>query len=317
MAHLTNEQQLIMTAGGKTVDTQTGEIIVAGQPEQQTSQALAVQPAASPLDLPISLFKDALERRKTNRQALLEWIKSALVEGVDYGRIHSVGKNKCPYAAQGKAHECSDPKHWSKPSLWKPGAEKISGMLGVTVSYPTLHDYEQAALQGLEIKNIIIRCELCDASGRAVANGVGARSLAQDSGDLNKALKMAEKSAHIDATLRMAGLSEVFTQDLEDMATQDQSRAAGNNSQTRLNNKTIGKQSWEHRQIETRVKELCLNRSRVKDWCGRKWGVHHFPDLTEEQYRELLARLPSFAVKAETEEARAEREAIQAKSQTA
>lgn len=28
---------------------------------------------------------------------------------------------------------------------------------------------------------------------------------------------MASKSAHIDATLRLAGLSEVFTQDLEDM----------------------------------------------------------------------------------------------------
>jgi hypothetical protein len=54
-----------------------------------------------------------------------------------------------------------------------------------------------------------------------VAEGVGARSLAQDYGDVNKALKMAEKSAHIDATLRLAGLSEVFTQDIEDRPIQD------------------------------------------------------------------------------------------------
>jgi hypothetical protein len=52
--------------------------------------------------------------------------------------------------------------------------------------------------------------------GQVVAEGVGARNLNQDYGDFNKALKMAEKSAHIDATLRLAGLSEVFTQDLED-----------------------------------------------------------------------------------------------------
>jgi hypothetical protein len=38
----------------------------------------------------------------------------------------------------------------------------------------------------------------------------------QDFCDPNKAFKMAEKSALIDATLRLAGLSEMFTQDLED-----------------------------------------------------------------------------------------------------
>ncbi len=57
--------------------------------------------------------------------------------------------------------------------------------------------------------------------GRVVAEGVGARSLNQDYGDINKSLKMVEKSAHIDATLRLAGLSEVFTQDIEDRAIVD------------------------------------------------------------------------------------------------
>ena len=90
-------------------------------------------------------------------------------------------------------------------------------MLGVTVHYPTLKDYEKAALTGVTLNQIIIRCEIIDVSGRVVADGVGARLLSQDNGDINKALKMAEKSAHIDATLRMAGLSEVFTQDIEDM----------------------------------------------------------------------------------------------------
>jgi len=52
------------------------------------------------------------------------------------------------------------------------------------------------------------------------AEGTGARTVdKQDYGDINKSLKMAEKSAHIDATLRVAGLSELFTQDIEDMIT--------------------------------------------------------------------------------------------------
>src|SRR5690606_3621374 len=137
-----------------------------------------------------------LQRRKENRRELMAWIRSSLVEGVDFGRVMT---KRGP----------------SKPSLWKPGAEKICGMLGVTVRFPTLEHYEQAALNGVELHNIILRCEIVDAEGRVVANGIGARSLKQDCGDINKTLKMAEKSAHIDATLRMAGLSEVFTQDLE------------------------------------------------------------------------------------------------------
>ena len=60
----------------------------------------------------------------------------------------------------------------------------------------------------------------------------------KDKGDINKSLKMAEKSAHIDATLRIAGLSEIFTQDLEDMLKDkhDISTGANNvNQNTRTN----------------------------------------------------------------------------------
>lgn len=171
---------------------------------------------ASPLDIPIAAFREGLDRRKANRLALMEWLRQSLVEGVDFGRVHIAGRDRCPMARQGRAHECRDERHWSKPSLFKPGAEKITGMLGMTVHYPSLAAYEQAVINGQQPAHVILRCELHDAHGRTVAEGVGARSLAQDYGDINKALKMAEKSAHIDATLRLAGLSEVFTQDMED-----------------------------------------------------------------------------------------------------
>lgn len=82
-------------------------------------------------------------------------------------------------------------------------------------------------------------------------------------------------------------------------------------------NDKIRSQSEEHRQIEVRLKELGLNRERVKDWCKKKWGVEHFNELTMRQYRELLSRLTHFAGQMikEVEEAKAEREAIQAESQ--
>jgi hypothetical protein len=198
-------------------DTETKPIDV----ETVKEQALAVRQEedfqvarGTPLDLSPKAFRAGLDRRQENRKSLIDWIRENLVEGVDFARIHVVGKAKCP-----QGNECKNPKHYSKPCLLKPGAEKICGMLGVTPTFPRLTDYEKACIDGVEIKQIILRCEIQNASGELVAFGVGARNLAQDYNDLNKALKMAEKSGHIDATLRMGGLSEVFNQDDDDSET--------------------------------------------------------------------------------------------------
>src|SRR5688572_570440 len=159
--------------------------------------------AANPLDLSPAEFRQALARRSENRKALIEWIRGSLVDGVDFGAV--------PLRRGG----------FSKPSLRKPGAEKICGMMGVTATFPTLKDYEASALEGREVQMVILRCHLVSPDCIVVADGVGARSLEQYYGDINKSLKMAIKSAMIDATLRMAGLSEIFTQDLEDMPPQE------------------------------------------------------------------------------------------------
>ena len=151
-----------------------------------------------PLDMPTQDFQAGLERRKANRRVLMDWIKSALIKDQDYGAIQINGKP-------------------SKSSLFKPGAEKICGMLGIIPTFPNLHRYEDMALSGKEVKTIILKCELTTSDGKVIASGIGAREVGQDNGDINKSLKMSSKSAHIDATLRAAGLSEIFTQDIEDM----------------------------------------------------------------------------------------------------
>ena len=63
----------------------------------------------SPLDLPAEQFKAGLDRRKANRELLMEWLRSALVEGVDFGRIHIASKDRCQFARQGRVKDCSDP----------------------------------------------------------------------------------------------------------------------------------------------------------------------------------------------------------------
>lgn len=276
------------------------------------SEKLPVETAANPLDLPSNVFCEGLNRRKANRSALMEWVRSSLIEGVDFGSIQT---RRGP----------------SKPSLWKPGAEKICGMLGVIVRFPNLQDYEQAALHAVELQNIIIRCEIIDASGRIVAQGIGARSLKQDYGDINKSLKMAEKSAHIDAALRMAGLSEVFTQDLEDMSFKEQDAALAG-SRAEQNHPTSSSPAREpsgsgpvppgkngtsqfittlqHKRLEARINELGLARDRVKSWISRSWGVEHLNRLPRARYEALNKRLAYWAAKTEHKGSVIERGAV-------
>ena len=166
----------------------------------------------SAFDVAPAQFRKGLERRKTNRSELITWIQESLKEGTDWGRIHVVKKEQCP---DGKY--CQNPYHFSKPSLWKAGAEKIVGMMGLKATWPNMSRWEDLILEGKPINQLLLRCELINDAGLAVSTGIGARGTDADYGDLNKAFKMAKKSSLIDAVLNCAGLSEIFTQDVEDM----------------------------------------------------------------------------------------------------
>jgi hypothetical protein len=268
----------------------TEQLVDRATPVKEQESQLAVI-SANPLDLPATTFQEGLDRRKQNRAALMAWIRDALVDGSDFGKVHIAGRSKC----QGSKH-CQNPSHFSKSSLFKPGAEKICGMLGVTVRYPSLPEYEKAALSGTNLSQIIIRCEIVDGSGRVVADGVGARIVAQDNGDINKSLKMAEKSAHIDATLRMAGLSEVFTQDIEDMVQRREAESI-QRAESELNTGFDGISKTQHQQLETKIKELGLDRARVKEWMAK--ASHNrftsFLELNQEFYQILYSKLDQFA----------------------
>lgn len=189
--------------------TQTveGTAVVVQEPEQPRQD----MELRSAFDVLPQTFEAGLKRRKKNRKSLIAWIQEELVEGVDWGRIHVVKKEQCP---EGKY--CQNPYHYSKPSLWKAGAEKIIGMMGLRADWPKLNRYEDMVVDQKPINEIMLICELYDMGGGVMSRGSGARNVSQD-GDLNKALKMCKKSSLIDAVLNFAGLSEIFTQDVEDM----------------------------------------------------------------------------------------------------
>jgi len=154
---------------------------------------------ANPFDRPREGFVEEIDRRSTNHKAFMEWVRSNLAEKRDFAVFEES----------------------SKPTMLKPGAEKVIAALGLRAHFPSLPEYERAAMGGSRISNVVIGCQLLDAQGGVVAEGAGARSVAQDmdSGqpNLNTTIKMAAKSAYIDAALRAGGLSEVFTQDLDEI----------------------------------------------------------------------------------------------------
>jgi len=182
-------------------------VCVPADPEQAAGRLIR---SGNVLDMDPARFALALDNRKQNRTRLFQWIKESLVRGVDFGAIHVVSKSNC---REGNA--CTNKSHWSKDCLFQPGAEKICGMLGIRITFPTLRDYEAACMEGKKFDQIMLRCELIDANDTVVAEGIGCRTYAQDT-DWNKGFKMAAKSALIMATIKMAGMSELFTLDIDD-----------------------------------------------------------------------------------------------------
>jgi hypothetical protein len=158
----------------------------AGTPEGDPIAAIDMEPAD---------FASALQMRALNRDQLILWVKDNLKAETDYGSVRG-----------------------SKDSLWQPGAQKICGMLSLRPFFPDIEKYVDSLVAGAEIKEVLVRCYLLDTQGRAVAQGTGARGCTNNAGerDLNWAIKMAQKSAHIDATNRASGLSAIFTQDYPD-----------------------------------------------------------------------------------------------------
>lgn len=158
--------------------------------------ALPEQPPPSPVSLSSETFATMLEEETRKRSLLKGFISAHLVAGTDFGTIEF---------GNGRS---------SKPSLFKPGAEKVCSLLNLKAQFA--RDAEFYEMLGEAAKGwIAFTCQLFTVHGAIAAEGRGAAGPKHQ--DLNTRLKMAQKSAQIDATLRVAALSDYFTQDLEDM----------------------------------------------------------------------------------------------------
>src|SRR5699024_10540705 len=150
---------------------------------------------------------DRVQQSMNTIQQFQKVVQGSLVEGHDYGASF--------FGA-------------SKPSLLKPGAEKILMLLGLSSEYEIIEkiqDYEEGFFA------YTIRCILAK-GGQVITQGLGhcnskEKKYTSDKQDVymlgNTCLKMAKKRAQVDAALTVGSLSDIFTQDLEDMVQFEQS----------------------------------------------------------------------------------------------
>jgi hypothetical protein len=107
-----------------------------------------------------------------------------------------------------------------KPTLLKPGAEKILMLMGLRSEFEIVdstRDFEKGFFQ-YQVRCKLYRGDILITEGLGAANTKESRYLKHDPYTIdNTVLKIAKKRALIDAVLLVASLSEVFTQDLEDM----------------------------------------------------------------------------------------------------
>lgn len=205
-----------MTTTTTLTTTPAGTGVVAVAPE--TGALRLLSPVASPAQM-----IDA-------QNAVRAFVADVLREGQDYGKIPGT----------------------NKPTLLKPGAEKLASGFGLTVSSSVVdsevdHEREvrwvkrQKQWEGapghrrqvgekvtegvsLGLYRYVVRVDLIDQHGVVRGSGLGACSTLESKyADRpreceNTVLKMAFKRAQIAATLTTLGMSEAFTQDVEDMS---------------------------------------------------------------------------------------------------
>lgn len=164
---------------------------------------------------------DSLMAMSTAMQEFKDFIKNELVDGIDYGVIPS-----------------------AKPCLFKSGGEKVQMFMGLTPQYKLLNrtfipnQPKQDRVwnennRRYEIKETVrnyyaweFSCELYHGSVK-VAEGVGMANTEEEKyvrqyttktsdGLANTVMKIAKKRSFMDAILAVSGLSDMFTQDLED-----------------------------------------------------------------------------------------------------
>jgi hypothetical protein len=181
---------------------------------------------ASAMSVPTETMLVALGEYAERREVFRDWLLKQLTEGLHYGYVpgtepkFDASGNMISKQFDKRNNEWKEtrvsPKSWqAKRCLYKAGAEFVVDLMGLRAEYSA--DVPAWQQLGSQPGNFVIRCRLVSKANAAViGEGIGARKVGTKGGDENNAVKMAQKSALVAAVLNSYGLSDLFTQDIDD-----------------------------------------------------------------------------------------------------
>ncbi len=141
---------------------------------------------------------NAIENKIQSIDKFQRLVKDKLHQGHDYGIVPGT----------------------TKPTLLKPGAEKILMLLGLRSEFDVIdstRDFDNGFFQ-YQVKCKLLSGDMVITEGLGACNTKEKKYISQDPFSIdNTVLKMAKKRALVDGTLLVGSLSDIFTQDLEDI----------------------------------------------------------------------------------------------------
>lgn len=240
--------------------------------EEKKTDGLVDSPANTNLSIIDGINVSLVQQTMQKIASFQAVVKNTLKDGHDYGVIPGTG---------------------AKPTLLKPGAEKILMLLGLTSEYELIEkitDYKKGFF-AFTVKCIVYR------NDQKITEGVGhanTRERRYTSGKVqgaytlaNTVLKMAKKRAQVDAVLTVASLSEIFTQDLEDGIEVDPPPPTSYQGQGAEGAAT----DLQLKKIAAMAKELNLDEKALDDIIQRRYGKGSRKDLTKAEASNLIGYL--------------------------
>jgi hypothetical protein len=225
-------------------------------------------------DLTAERMEELVETTAAIRALLARYIRATFKPGLHYGVVPLAGQEN------------------SKPTLLKAGAEMVCLLFGwrarFSADLPVLQMYGPGTTG-----TFALVCELIDRQGHVVGQGRGVAELRETSmTSANMAVKMAEKRAYVDAVLRAAGLSQYFTQELEDMLLLPPSEDAPEAAPSAAPPADTGARVrlCTERQRQT-IRALLARAGQTEDWLLAKLHLQRLDDVPYARAEQVIRRL--------------------------
>ena len=183
----------------------------------------------------------------------------------------------------------------TSPSLLKGGAEKIALLFGVMKHVTMINeiaDYKEPFFYYAH------KCELiklgADGKEYVFSTGYGSCNTKEKSfgradafTSANSAMKKSEKRAYVDAVISMVGISNLFSQDLEDANFNKQVE----NLQVDNTDPNTTITQAQRKRLFAIAKTYSMGTVELKGWLKDKFGIESTNEITQKMYDEIVARL--------------------------